>query len=291
MPAVSCSKCATDLPEGAQFCLRCGEPVRATVAGTLPVAATATLGCSKCGTNLPEGAGFCPKCGKPVSLPPKKALPRDSSGVINSTPIDPNPIDPNPIDQPPPQLPGPRPTRRVVLLSLLGIILVAMVWAATSDNPFAQGMQDLAGWKHDLSILDAPFTVSAHNFRYYKFALPEGSMRVSIVGQFSATIDSHAAAGKDADSAIEVYVLSEPAFTVWQNGYATSTVYESGRVSQGKVEADLPAGAGIYYLVFSNKFAPKAAKSVNASVLLRYKKWLPESWRSAKDRFWNWLGL
>jgi hypothetical protein len=86
-------------------------------------------------------------------------------------------------------------------------------------------------------------------------------------------------------------VFSEPAFIVWQNGYAASSVYESGRVSQGTVAADLADGAGIYYLVFSNKFAPKAAKNVNATVLLRYKNWVPESMRRISDRFWNWLGL
>ena len=34
------------------------------------------------------------------------------------------------------------------------------------------------------------------------------------------------------------------------------------------MQAELPAGAGVYYLIFSNKFSPKTAKSVNASVLL-----------------------
>jgi hypothetical protein len=62
-------------------------------------------------------------------------------------------------------------------------------------------------------------------------------------------------------------------------------------VSEGKVQAELPAGAGIYYLVFSNKFAPKTTKNINASVLLRYKSWLPEWFRRMKDRFWNWLAL
>jgi hypothetical protein len=57
------------------------------------------------------------------------------------------------------------------------------------------------------------------------------------------------------------------------------------------MQADLPAGAGVYYLVFSNKFSSKAAKSVNATVLLRYKSWLPESVRRMKERFWNWVGL
>src|SRR5262249_3191199 len=68
MPAVMCSKCAADLPDGAQFCLQCGQPV-GVPAGTSVESPIAVLGCSKCGTSLPDGAEFCPKCGKPVSLP------------------------------------------------------------------------------------------------------------------------------------------------------------------------------------------------------------------------------
>lgn len=176
------------------------------------------------------------------------------------------------------------------------------MWTATSENPLAQRIQEFVGWKHDQTVLETetPFDVAAHSFRYYKFSLPEGSMNVAIVGQF--TVSSERSKGsnrrgkdkdkvEDADNNIEVYVLSEPAFTVWQNGYAASSVYESGRVSQGTVEADVPAGAGIYYLVFSNRFSLKASKNVSASVLLRYKSWLPEWFRRMKQRFWNWTGL
>jgi len=281
VPAVLCSKCATDLPDGAQFCLKCGEPVQ-TPADALP---TAVLGCSKCGTNLPDGAEFCPRCGKPVSMPPKTPL-KSSAGVLNSQPVDVNPIEPiaAPVSR------SARRVRRVFLFGTLGIFLFAMFWLAASDNPFAQGIQEAVGWKHDQAILDTPFTVSAHAFRYYKFALPQGSMHVAIVGQFSSAADlSHGS--KSSENSIEVYVLSESAFTVWQNGYGASTVYESGRVEKGSIESDLPDGSGIYYLVFNNKFSSSTPKHVDASVLLRYKNWLPESLRRAKDHFWNWIGV
>jgi hypothetical protein len=250
--------------------------------------ATANLACSKCGASLPEEAQFCLKCGKPVSAPAKRAT--ITGGAVEAYQS---------------TLPRPKRKRRVVLWLMLVLVLVAILWAATSDNPFAQGMQELVGWKHDQSIVEteAPFPVAAHSFRYYKFALPEGSLHVSIVGQFSAAADSRNTAhggnttGKDAgkvtdvDNNIEVYVLSEPAFTVWQNGYATSSVYESGKVSQGTLQAEVPAGAGIYYLVFSNKSSPKAAKNVSATVLLRYKSWVPGWMRSLKERVVNWTGL
>jgi hypothetical protein len=225
---------------------------------------------------LPDEAQFCLKCGKPVSMPPRQSIKIEE------------PI----VDVFPPSISK----GRIALWILVGLFLGAILWTATSDGPYAQGIQEFVGWKHDQTILETPFSVTARNFRYYKFDLPEGSMNVSIVGQFtssSAEKKSPATKSPAADSDdndIETYVLSEPAFAVWQNGYATSSVYESGRVSQGTMQADLPAGAGVYYLVFSNKFSSRSAKNINATVLLRYKSWLPGSFRRIKERFWNWVG-
>lgn len=252
------------------------SPVSRSTEASTSSATTVILGCSKCGATLPDEAQYCLKCGNPVSLPPKEPV------AVETVP--------EPIDATPRIKKG-----RIVLWVFLGLFLGGILWAATSDNPFAQGVQELVGWKHDQTVLDTPFTVGPHNFRYYKFDLPEGSVNVAIIGQFTANAtDKKSAKPKDGDTDdndVEVYVLSEPAFAVWQNGYATSSVYESGRVSQGTMQSELPAGAGVYYLIFSNKFSTKTAKSVNASVLLRYKSWLPESFRRIKERFWNWVGL
>ena len=231
------------------------------------------LGCSKCGAPLPDEAQFCLKCGKPTGLPIKQT-----------------------VAEPLPKMVELRPKRHIFLWVLVGLLLGVIGWVAISDDPFAQGLQELVGWKHDEPILVTPFSVSAHNFRYYKFTLPEGSVHVSIVGQFTSTsADTKAVKPKnkptDSDGDIEVYVLSEPAFAVWQNGYATSSVYESGRVAKGDMQAELPAGEGVYYLVFSNKYAAKESKNINATILLRYKSWVPEWVRVMKSRLWNWLGL
>jgi len=231
------------------------------------------LACAKCGANLPEGAQRCPVCGNPVTLPPKQVT------VVEVSTSQPSPA---------------KSKLRVFLWMLLVVLLGTIVWIILSDDPYAQAVQEMVGWKHDQTILQTPFSVTAHNFRYYKFTLPEGSTNVAILGQFTVSVEENKArrrTDKDTDSGIEVYVLSEPAFAVWQNGYATSTVYESGRVSQANVEATLPAGAGIYYLIFSNKFDAKNAKSLNATFLLRYKSWLPEWFRKTKTSLWNWLGL
>ena len=287
-----CSVCNTKLPDGSQFCLKCGAPVGLSASSIDPPLTEVRVACSGCGADLPAGAEFCSKCGKSTSISSSAAAAESSGVTLEASPLLVRRKS--------------RHVGRVVLFLCLGALLVAIVWAATSESPFAQGLQELAGWKRDQSILANPFSVSPHSFRYYKFALPEGSLNVAIVGQFAASNDSRNAGptdrdkdkdkdkdkdGKRADSDIELYVLSEPAFTVWQRGYAASSVYESGRVSQGTVQAELPAGAGIYYLVFSNKFAPKAAKNINATFALRYKSWLPEWLRRTKGRLWNWLGL
>ncbi len=245
---------------------------------TTPPEAKVLLGCAKCGATLPDEAQYCLKCGKPISIPPK-------------TPVV--------VEKLSPPLRQPRRTRPMIVGILLAVLGGAILWAGMSDSETAQLVQEFVGWKHDRIILDAPFSVGPHTFRYYKFALPEGSVNVAVIGQFTSAADN-ARAGirrsttqarkEDVDNNIEVYVLTDSAFTVWQNGYATSALYESGRVAEGNVQADVPAGAGIYYLIFSNKSAPKTAKSIHATVVLRYKSWLPEWFRHMKSRVFDWIG-
>ncbi len=189
--------------------------------------ATVLLGCSKCGASLPDEAQFCLKCGKPVSAPAKSPAIRDSAVHLSAS-------------KPPRKWRG-------FLWALLAILFAVILWAATSDSTGAQQLQGFVGLKQDRSILDSSFSVGAHTFRYYKFSLPEGSVNVAVVGQFNSTADSEAAGNRkaqtgksnkskdtDVDNSIEVYVLTDSAFTVWQNGYGTSSLYASGKVEEGK---------------------------------------------------------
>lgn len=196
---------------------------------------------------------------------------------------------------PPVAVRPPRRTRRFVLWTVFAVLILLFLWLATSSNPFAEGLKELAGNRHDQAVVDVPFSVAGKNFRYYKFTLPEASTNVAIVGDFAVLPDG---AGRKNDSrhpspsddnAIEVYVLSESSFAMWQTGYATNSVFDSGKVPQGKIEADLPPGAGVYYLVFSNRFSPAKAKKVDATVVLHYKNWLPGWIRQVKGELWSWI--
>jgi hypothetical protein len=248
---------------------------------TTPPTTRVLLGCSKCGATLPDEAQFCLICGKPVSSAAKEPM------VVEVIPRA--------------KLPQPKRKRRLLLWILLVVLVGVIAWAVTSDSSGAQQLQEIVGLKQDRVILDSSFSVGPHTFRYYKFALPEGSVNVAVVGQFTCVPDSLGSGNrkdkstkdteKNSDSSIEAYVLTDSAFTIWQNGYSTSSLYESGKVAEGTVQAEVPAGAGIYYLVFSNKAAPKTPKTVHATVLLRYKSWLPDWFRRMKGRVMDWVGL
>lgn len=183
------------------------------------------------------------------------------------------PRNPAALEPPQPTAPPPRRKRRVVLWVLLAILGGGVLWVSISAGPVAQGVRELLGDKPDRVIVDSAFSVGPHTFRYYKFSVPVGSANVAAVGQFKSAAQSPTAAA-EVDNGIEAYVLAESAFMAWQKGYATGSLYDSGNVAESTVHAEIPAGAGIYYLVFSNKDAPQTAKSIHATVVLRYKSWL-----------------
>lgn len=77
-PSATCAKCGSPLPEGAKFCLECGEKmVEAGMVICPACGKTVARGkfclecghkfvttCPKCGNTLPEGAKFCLECGE-----------------------------------------------------------------------------------------------------------------------------------------------------------------------------------------------------------------------------------
>ena len=179
-----------------------------------------------------------------------------------------------------PSSPPKRRKRHLWRWIFLALLLVGIVWVTISANPFAQGLRELGGDKPDQTILERTFALSPRGFRYYTFTLPERSGHVVLVGEFTAVLEGDKGASPDgpesAATGIELLVLSEAAFAIWQKGGSTGSVYDSGRVSHAKVRAELPDGAGVYYLVFSNKLSASSASNVHASLRLRFGSWLPD---------------
>jgi RNA polymerase subunit RPABC4/transcription elongation factor Spt4 len=269
---VLCSKCGASLPDGSQTCPACGAPEHATDG---PSVAVATLPiCSRCGSILPEGSRFCLKCGQAVLAEP---VTEEVSKVhVTTAPEKVKPARPR--SKPP------------LLLIGLALVLAGLIgWITFSDSPTAQELREDITGARTQTIIETPFSVKPHTFSYYEFMVPPGAVDATVTGNFSAT----GVAGKDkvADNNIEVYVLTDTAFVAWRDGYSTGSYYESGKTAGSTISAALPSGAGHYYLVFSNNFSPRTAKTVHATVLLRYRALLSESLTRMRERLWNWFGF
>lgn len=87
-----CSKCNSQIPDGAKFCTVCGAPC-GTAADVKPMAAPAApekkYFCSKCGLELQYGAKFCTACGAPANVKDVSPLENDGKtfGNGNMTPV------------------------------------------------------------------------------------------------------------------------------------------------------------------------------------------------------------
>ncbi len=245
-----------------------------------------TLACTNCGVNLPEGSQFCLKCGQALpATEASTAIEFPATVVMSSRSL-------------PRETARPRPQRRqrprIFVWLLVLMLAFGMWWATSGDIPAAQQLQKLFTTSQTEAIIPATLSVSPHSFSAYKFTVPASASNVVVSGQFKATGGSpngRSTTGGATNNEVEVHVLADAAFATWQSGYSTNTYYSSGRVSQGEINAVLPAGAGTYYVVFNNKFSPRMAKSVQADVNLRYSRWLPDWMLKLKEQFWTPLGF
>jgi Double zinc ribbon len=249
--AVNCGKCGTNLPAGSQFCLKCGQAVPSPEVTPAPVAAPALASCAECGAEFPASGQFCPMCGHSVDRTPE-----GYQAPVETT------------SRAPTQAAAPkRPKSPIVIWLLLPALALAIWWSAASDNPAALQLRRLVDKSHSQTITPPVFSVKPHGFASYEFTVPSGSVNVAVTGEFTATGNS--------SSDIEVYVFKDDAFVSWQGGYSPSAYYSSSRVIKGDVNAELPAGGGTYYVIFSNKFSPRTTKSVQSEVTLHYTKFWP----------------
>ena len=104
-------------------------------------------------------------------------------------------------------------------------------------------------------IANGSVTVNANNYSYYGFTILPGARDASVEGHFSAVGGS----GND----IEVYVFSEDDFANWKNHHQSRVFYQSGKVTQGHINAQLGSAPGTYYLVLNNQFSLLAPKPCN----------------------------
>ncbi len=166
--------------------------------------------------------------------------------------------------------------RKIGRWILLALFVAAIAWIAVGEDSCAQGIRALVGRKPDQSVLDSSFQVFPHSFRYYKFSLPSGSKNMALVGHFSASLapanagssGNALSSGQQPNGAIDVLLLTEPAFESWRKSESAPMIYQSGSVSQANVRQSLPPQEGVYYLVFSNRSDSASAKKVTAALSL-----------------------
>lgn len=188
--------------------------------------------CSSCGTEQPDDSKFCRKCGRTVAAGARTK----PKSYVGKTVI----------------------AILALILVLFSIPIITRLMQASGPGP----MHGLVAQRRTIPLGSPAFTVKNLGYVYTQFDVPPGATNVSVVGRFTAS----GGIGND----IEAYVLTSDGFVNFQNGHQATTYYQSGRVTQGSINANLPAGAATYYLVFSNNFSLLSAKAVQASITLNY---------------------
>jgi len=171
------------------------------------------------------------------------------------------------------------------------LLVLATLWVSLGNDPVAPLLRDEITGARTQTIVETSLSVKPQSFSFYEFTVPPGAVNVRVTGQFSAEGRPDKKSDKGSDNNIEAYVLTDSAFVVWRNGYATGSRYASDKISHATIDAALPAGSGIYYLVFNNRFSQRTEKTVHTAVLLHYQTWMPEWLLRIKERLWNWFGL
>lgn len=209
--------------------------------------------CRFCGSTLSDDSSFCQSCGKALTSTP---LPSTTGAAVAPalTPVKPAP----------PKTKSPAAVGRFII----GVLLIASVlwWAMnkpdSDSGSSSPSLRRLVAQPRTEVLSNTEFALSAGQYRYTRFEVPQNAGAVRVEGTFSAS----GGAGND----VEAYIFSNDDFVNWQNRHPVRTFYNSGRVTQGTLEVTLPALAGTYYLVFNNNFSLLSAKTIQTSIRLHF---------------------
>jgi hypothetical protein len=207
--------------------------------------------CPKCGTEHPDDSQFCRKCGRGI------AVAATSSGAAAA-------VAPALIPETRREVNTPKPVRTpYVIARVLLLVFVVCGYSAsqrTTPNPAANPR--IVKQQRTTTINNPNLHINALNFSYFKLIVPSGATSVLLHGDFTAS--------GGLSNGIEVFVMSENDFVNWQNGHSEMTFYKIGKVTVGTLNVNLPADAGTYYLVFSNKSSLLTQRDVLVDAALTY---------------------
>lgn len=205
--------------------------------------------CRFCGSTLPADSSFCHSCGNALTLAPSP-LTAAGPSVSRVKPASSKTKSPAGVGS-----------------FIIGALLIAgVLWCAMnkpdSGSSRTSTSRQLVAQPRTEVLSNAEFALSATQYHYVRFEVPQNASAVRVEGTFSA----RGGAGND----VEAYIFSNDDFVNWQNRHPVHTFYNSGRVTQGTLEVTLPPIAGTYYLVFNNNFSLLSAKTVQTSIRLRF---------------------
>jgi hypothetical protein len=193
-------------------------------------------------------ARFCPSCGATINVPTPPPAPTYTPPPSYPTyqqPYQPTPHKSN--------------TTLIIAIIVIVVVVVGVLGAIAAIGFF--NTVSTATTSHTNNIVNGLVTVPAGSYEYYQFSVPSGATLVTVSGPFTASGGS----GND----IDVFVVDQTNFVNWQNGHSATSYYDSGQVTTGTVNANLP-GSGTYYLVYNNSFSAASSKNVQTTVDLTY---------------------
>ena len=150
--------------------------------------------------------------------------------------------------------------------AVVAVMMIAAIVAAgcyRAKTAYQSSPKSLETYAMSETLVSGSFIVPPRDFKPFKITVKADMAQPRITGTFSAT---------GANNDIEVTLFEESQFLNWQGRYKFTAAYESGRVTAGKINVELPAEAATYFVVFSNRFSIISNKGVVADVKLEYEQ-------------------